>query len=213
MQRISRKRWVEGIDLSTGIAGRPDLRCVALVEKGEVRLLEVAPIYPTGCGHFALGSPDGAVLYPGSRVQIELGGTIQSREQDYFQATDGSACGLCAGMRVAVLVPSRKNTQRNVVETFLTALQTETEQLQASLDQTPQELYQIAGQTLQLQAEVLTPEALALLKAPYTRPEVLLRFGELLTWLTNQVKTLQTLNQAMTRQGTESETQMQETAK
>jgi hypothetical protein len=81
------------------------------VETEERKELMMIPMYPTGWGRFALGSPSGPVLYPGQRVEIELSsyriagmihvGTLG----DYFQAEDGmSCCGLCAGM--LVIVPS-----------------------------------------------------------------------------------------------------------
>jgi hypothetical protein len=113
---------VEGIDLSAGILGRPDLRCIAIVEGGEVKLLGSAPesdqtataIYPTGWGRFAIGSPDGSILEKGSLVEVELSGSRLtgtvgiSDHGDYLHFPDGSRCGLTAGMRVVVWEPSNQ---------------------------------------------------------------------------------------------------------
>lgn len=71
--------------------------------------LGIVPIYPTGRGHFALGSPDGNPLFPGDSLTVLLAGhritgVIQSSSQgDYLQLPDGSCCGLCACMRVVAL--------------------------------------------------------------------------------------------------------------
>lgn len=77
------------------------------IETEERKELVVIPIYPTGWGRFALGSPSGKVLYPGQSVEILLAGyriagmIHASALGDYFQAADGmSCCGLCAGMCV-----------------------------------------------------------------------------------------------------------------
>lgn len=72
-------------------------------------------IYPTGRGHFALGSPDGTVLWPGHPLTVlftehAIAGTIRTSELgDYLQAPNGDRCGLCAGMRViAPISPERE---------------------------------------------------------------------------------------------------------
>jgi hypothetical protein len=122
---------VDGIDLSKGIRDRPDLCCIAVVEAGEVQLLigeppapsgTSTPIYPTGYGPFALGSPDGPVLEKGACVEVMLAGThipgtILTRSLgDYLQCADGTVCGLTAGMRVVVSVdpdlPNPEQTER-----------------------------------------------------------------------------------------------------
>jgi hypothetical protein len=120
---------VDGIDLSKGIRDRPDLCCIAVVEAGEVQLLgpdqaSSIPIYPTGYGLFALGSPDGSVLEKGACVEVMLAGThikgtILTRSLgDYLQCADGTVCGLTAGMRVAVSfepdLPNPEQTERTV---------------------------------------------------------------------------------------------------
>ena len=67
-------------------------------------------IYPTGQGHFALGSPDGPAVFPGDSLTVLLAGrrvtgTIRPGSQgDYLQLADGSCCGLCACMRVVATV-------------------------------------------------------------------------------------------------------------
>ena len=67
-------------------------------------------IYPTGRGHFALGSPDGTAVFPGDALTVLLAGrrvtgTIRPGSQgDYLQLADGSCCSLCACMRVVPTV-------------------------------------------------------------------------------------------------------------
>jgi hypothetical protein len=86
---------------------------------------KIAPVYPTGSGHYALHSPDGAELRPGQLLKIllagrRLPGEIRwSSSGDYVQFADQSVCGLHPAMRVVVpaeLVhhqqPSRKTYER-----------------------------------------------------------------------------------------------------
>jgi hypothetical protein len=74
-----------------------------------VTKLGIVPIYPTGRGHFALGSPDGDPLFPGDSLTIlladyQITGTIQVSDQgDYLQLPDGGRCGLCACMKIVAL--------------------------------------------------------------------------------------------------------------
>lgn len=89
------------------------------------------PIYPDGGGHFALGSPDGRILYQGEAIEILLGGQwiagrIQwSHNGDYFAAlADGTVCGLCARSQVrplkgANLAADRDGQLRDLQEDIL----------------------------------------------------------------------------------------------
>lgn len=69
----------------------------------------IIPIYPTGRGRFALGSPDGKVLHPGSPLTIlvaghQVNGIIQASDLgDYLRTEDGTSCGLCACMHVVAI--------------------------------------------------------------------------------------------------------------
>ena len=77
----------------------------------------IVPIYPTGRGHFALGSPDGKVLHPGLPLTIviaghQIDGTIQASDLgDYLRAKDGTTCGLCASMRVVATMQEAEVVQ------------------------------------------------------------------------------------------------------
>jgi hypothetical protein len=74
----------------------------------------VVSIYPTGRGRFALGSPDGKVLLPGSPLTVllaghQVNGTIQTSELgDYLRAEDGTICGLYASMRVVAAIQEQE---------------------------------------------------------------------------------------------------------
>jgi len=66
-------------------------------------------IYPNGSGGYALGSPDGRTLNNGELIEITLGGCIvagfiehHTHQAPRFVAIDGSACGLCPGMRINI---------------------------------------------------------------------------------------------------------------
>ena len=95
---------------SASHANRPEKQTVEahIQTESEVRDgVAVIPMYPTGWGRFALGSPSGEVLCPGQSVEILLAGyripgmIHAGAVGDYFQSTDGmSCCGLCAGMCV-----------------------------------------------------------------------------------------------------------------
>lgn len=69
---------------------------------------KTAPIYPNGRGHYALGHPDGEVLYPGQNIEIvfagfQIAGMVQKSDLgDYFLLHSGDRCGLCARMRVVL---------------------------------------------------------------------------------------------------------------
>jgi len=78
----------------------------------------IVPIYPTGRGRFALGSPDGPVLHPGRELTVlvaghQVNGIIQASEQgDYLRAEDGTICGLCACMRVVATIQQEVEVAR-----------------------------------------------------------------------------------------------------
>jgi hypothetical protein len=78
----------------------------------------IVPIFPAGRGHFALGSPDGDLLFPGDSLTIVLAGyritgTIQSSERgDYLQLPDGGRCGLCACMKTLVAASEISRAER-----------------------------------------------------------------------------------------------------
>jgi DNA-binding XRE family transcriptional regulator len=89
----------------TNLPGKQTMKTEA---EGQKELV-VTPIYSTGWGRFALGSPSGEILYPGRSVEILLAGHRISGMihagalGDYFQPKDGkSCCGLCTGMYVIV---------------------------------------------------------------------------------------------------------------
>lgn len=74
---------------------------------GREDLYVSVPVYPADQrGRYALGRPDGIVLFPGMNVEvffsgIRLMGTVQRSERgDYLQFPNGQRCGLCPGMRV-----------------------------------------------------------------------------------------------------------------
>jgi hypothetical protein len=67
---------------------------------------KIIPIYPTGRGHYALGSPDGAELRAGLPINVLLAGQQLSGQVkwsgagDYIQFSDQSFCGLYPAMQV-----------------------------------------------------------------------------------------------------------------
>lgn len=70
----------------------------------------IVPIYPTGRGRYALGSPDGNVLFPGRELTVlvaghQITGTVQASDLgDYLQLENGDRCGLCACMRAVATI-------------------------------------------------------------------------------------------------------------
>lgn len=76
-------------------------------------------IYPTGTGAFACGSPDGRELRDGQGLEVLLGGRwipgfIEEHARLPFRfiaLDDQSACGLCAGMHIRLLVSPLSNEE------------------------------------------------------------------------------------------------------
>lgn len=83
----------------------------------------IVSMYPTGRGHFALGSPDGDPLFPGDSLTIllaghQMTGTIQRSDLgDYLQLSNGERCGLCACMR-AVALPGDTSLTEQIVAAY-----------------------------------------------------------------------------------------------
>ena len=98
-------------------SGKPTVKTQVQGEAEERKGLKVIPMYPTGWGRFALGSPSGSVLYPGQSIEIllsghRIAGVIHAGGLgDYFQASDGmSCCGLYPGMCVVACAASGELT-------------------------------------------------------------------------------------------------------
>lgn len=74
---------------------------------------KIVPIYPTGAGHYALGTPDGVELRADLPIKIllagqQLPGLVRwSSNGDYIQFADETFCGLHPAMRV-VTPPARE---------------------------------------------------------------------------------------------------------
>ncbi len=76
-------------------------------------------IYPNGRGAFACGSPDGRDLRDGQGLEVLLGGRwipgfIEEHAHlpiRFIALNDQSACGLCAGMHIRLLVYPLNNNE------------------------------------------------------------------------------------------------------